>query len=418
MPAAGKKNSPDGAIQELDRLGIAYKDVEKPDSVEDLQAIMAKASREGLRVFPLGGGTALGTGNPGDQTDIVLDMSGLDAIIRFDPKNLNLSVEAGLNIQAVNAFLAREDRGFFLPLDPLCPERATVGGTYASNSSGPWRQFYGTARDLTLGAGALDAAGGSVKFGGVTVKNVSGYDLTKFFIGSAGSLCVITRVSFRILPLPDAFSCCEILLHNNEQAGKLLADIRGSVLVPSALVAAAGHDTGEVRVLAAFEGHPKAVDRQNRDLAKMGEALGGAARVETGREAMQDRIRTAFNPVLEASNRAVFKVAVPMSKGAETLDAIRQLAIDQNLECCLVLLAGNGVAYAHFGYEHEAELHPCVSLLQETAAGQQGHVLPIQVPRSISTNWGRRGNAVVNRFVLEPIKQKLDPQGILLPLNT
>ncbi len=417
MPAV-VNNAPEGALQELDKIGIAYKDVEKPASLDELQAIMAKASHDGLRVFPLGGGTALGTANPGDLVDIVLDMTGLHSIIRFDPKNLNLSVEAGLNIEAVNAFLAREDRGFFLPLDPLGQERATIGGIYASNSSGPWRQFYGTVRDLTLGAGALDAAGNPVKFGGVTVKNVSGYDLTKFFIGSAGSLCLITRVSFRILPLPDAFSCCEILLHNTEQAQKLLADIRGSVLIPSALLAVRGCAAGDLRILAAFEGHPKAVERQNRDLATMGEALGGAARVETGREAMQKTIREAFNPVLEAANRAVFKIAVPISKGAALQDAIRQLAVDQKIECRLVLLAGNGVVYAHFGYEQASELQACVPLLQDAAAGQEGHALPVQAPRSLSKNWGRRGNAVLDRLVLEPIKTKLDPRGILPPLNT
>ncbi len=417
MPATGMTASTDGALQELDRLGIAYKEVEKPDSAAGLQAVMAKASKEGLRVLPLGGGTALGAANLGEQVDIVLDMTGLDSIIRFDPKNLNLSLEAGLNIRAVNDFLAREDRGFFLPLDPLRPEHATIGGTYASNSSGPWRQFYGTVRDLTLGAGALDARGGTVKFGGVTVKNVSGYDLTKFFIGSAGSLCVITRVSCRILPLPDAFSCCEVLLQTGEQAGRLLADIRGSVLVPSALVAAAGHDSREVRVFAAFEGHRKAVERQNRDVSRLGEDLGGSVQVTTGREAMQDRIRTSFNPSIEASNRAVFKIAVPISKGAETLETIRHSAVEHKIECRLSLLGGNGLVHAHFGYEHEADINALAPVLQEKAVRQQGHAVPVQAPLSVCRNWGRRGNAVVDRCVMEPIKQKLDPQGILLPLN-
>ncbi|MCF8104029.1 MAG: FAD-binding oxidoreductase [Desulfohalobiaceae bacterium] len=417
MPATEMTASAEAALQELDQLGIEYKDVEKPDSVDSLQSVMAKASSRDLKVLPLGGGTSLGAANLPQRVDIVLDMTGLDQIIQFDPKNLNLSVQAGQNIQAVNRFLAEQDRGFFLPLDPLLPERATIGGAYASNSSGPWRQFYGTIRDLALGAGALDAGGNAVKFGGVTVKNVSGYDLTKFFIGSAGSLCLITRVSFRILPLPDAFSTCEVLLKDEEQAGQLLSDVRSSVLVPSALIAVREKKTRGLRVIAAFEGHPKAVERQNRDLAKLGEEYGGGSRVLSGREKVQARIREAFNPDPAAEKTAIFKVSVPISKGAQTLGQVRQKAKDQDLEAKLVLLAGNGVLYAHLDYADEADLLPFVSFLKDTAAKQQGHVVPVQAPYSVISGWGLRGDSVVDRFVLQPVKNQFDPSGILLPVN-
>ncbi|MCF8038895.1 MAG: FAD-binding oxidoreductase [Desulfohalobiaceae bacterium] len=417
MPATEMTAPVEAALQELDKLGIAYKDVEKPDSVESLQSVMERASREGLKVLPLGGGTSLGAANLPQRVDIVLDMTRMDKVIHFDPKNLNLNVQAGLNIQAVNQYLAEQDRGFFLPLDPLLSERATIGGTYASNSSGPWRQFYGSVRDLTLGAGALDAGGHEVKFGGVTVKNVSGYDLTKFFIGSAGSLCLITRVSFRILPLPDAFSACEVLLKDEEKAAQLLSDVRSSVLVPSALVAVREKKSPDVRIIAGFEGHPRAVERQNRELSKIGDGYGGSSQVEMGRKKLQAKIGQAFNPDLSAEKTAIFKVSVPISKGAQTLGSIRQKAKDQGMEAKLVLLAGNGVLYVHLDYADEAALSSFVEFVKDAARKQQGHAVPIQVPYSVLSSWGQRGDSVVDRHVLQPIKNTFDPAGILLPLN-
>lgn len=418
MPTTAKTALADTAVQEMDKLNIEYKGVEKPESAEALQSVLAKAFHEGLTVLPLGGGTNLGVGNLPQRVGIVLDMTGLDRVVGFDPKNLNLSLEAGVNLEQVNQFLAAQDRGFFLPLDPLRSDRATIGGTYASNASGPWRQFYGTVRDLALGAQAVDAGGGVVKFGGVTVKNVSGYDLTKFFIGSAGSLCVIHRVSLRILPLPDSFSACELLLKDEESAASLLSDIRASVLVPSALVATTGQESQEVRIVAAFEGHPKAVERQNRELEQMGTTYNGRFQVQVGREAVRAWITEAFNPEIAAQNKAVFKLSVPISKGAQTLGQIRKLFADQGVEAKLSLLAGNGVLYVHLGYEPKADLLSLVASLQDRAKQEQGYALPVQAPAQVLREWGLRGNSQVDRYLLEPIKNKLDPNGILLPLNS
>ena len=111
-----------------------------------------------------------------------------------------MTVLAGTTLNGINEFLAGQGNGFFLPLDPPFSERATIGGVYASNGSGPSRLRYGAVRDQVLGVRGIDAQGGEVGFGGKTVKNVSGYDLTKFLIGSAGSLCLITAAIMRVYP--------------------------------------------------------------------------------------------------------------------------------------------------------------------------------------------------------------------------
>ena len=100
--------------------------------------------------------------------------------------------------------LAGTGKGSFLPLDPPYAEKATIGGIIATNRSGPRRYLYSSARDLLLGLKAVLPNGDIVAFGGKTVKNVSGYDMTKLMIGSWGALGVITEITTRLLPLPEA----------------------------------------------------------------------------------------------------------------------------------------------------------------------------------------------------------------------
>src|SRR5204862_2981794 len=91
----------------------------------------------------------------------------------------------------------------FLPVDPPRPERATLGGLAAANINGPRRALYGGVRDLVIGMKMVLAGGERVKTGGKVVKNVAGYDLAKLFLGSLGSLGVITELTFLVLPRPE-----------------------------------------------------------------------------------------------------------------------------------------------------------------------------------------------------------------------
>jgi glycolate oxidase FAD binding subunit len=218
---------------QLETLGVHAKRLEKPSTEREAQRILARAARERMTVLPVGGATALGTGVLPEAVDLVVDTTGLAKILVFDPRNLNLAVLAGMTLDAINEQLAQHERGFFLPLDPPLSHQASIGGIYAANLSGPSRLRYGTLRDQALGVRGVDAQGREVGFGGKTVKNVSGYDLTRFFIGSAGSLCLITSLSLRVYPLPEASSLCDLSIENLEGLEKFLSALRASVLIPS-----------------------------------------------------------------------------------------------------------------------------------------------------------------------------------------
>lgn len=404
------------AMQELLALGVAVGTVHKPGAEPEVQEILERASRQGQSVLPLGGGTALGIMALPEKVDVVLDLTGLGDVLAFDEKNLNMTVQAGATVDSVNEFLSAQGRGFRLPLDPPWSHRATLGGVYAANASGPSRLLYGTIRDQLLGVRAVDAGGRLLNFGGLTVKNVSGYDLTKFFIGSAGRLCVITRLSLRVHPLPEAASLGEVVLEGEENLRGLLAELRASVLIPLAVVANVTTSEEGFRLRVAFEGQPEAVERQNRDFAKMTRSHGGQVVFHPGQQAVFDHLRTAVNPQEDDGAGLTLKASVPVVQGPAMCSIVRRLAGERGVEAKVALLAGNGVLYVH-ARGTAGDLPGFVTDVLEAAGDLQGHLAVIKALRGMQTARGTPPDPVVEHKVLRPVKEALDPQGVLLPLT-
>jgi len=383
----------------LESLGVEARHVERPTKEREAQQVLARAFKEKLTVLPVGGATAISAGTLPERVDIVLDMTGMEGIAHFDISNLNMTVLAGTTLNGINEFLAGQGNGFFLPLDPPFSERATIGGVYASNGSGPSRLRYGAVRDQVLGVRGIDAQGGEVGFGGKTVKNVSGYDLTKFLIGSAGSLCLITAAIMRVYPLPAASSICEVTFPAIGELEKFLQALRSSVLLPSGVTVE--QVLGAFRVLSAFEGHPLAVERENRDFLSLAGPFGGKGEAKMGREVMEEAIRGAIEPVGDAM---AIKVTVPLSEGPATLAGLKDLAGPAKT----VLFAGNGVILVYGADER------IIDGAKRLAA--HGYVAPIRLHRSLLSTWGPRVNPAVEQIVLRPIKEKLDPSGVFPPI--
>jgi glycolate oxidase FAD binding subunit len=172
----------------------------RPGSEEEVADIVRFAGREKLASVVSGAQTKLGMGMPPRRYDLAVDLSRMDRIIAYDPEDLTLSAEAGAPLSKIARALA--EHGQFIPLAVPFMARATIGGTIASGVDSPLRQSYGTARDFVLGMNFITGDGIAAKSGGRVVKNVSGYDIHKFMIGSLGTLGAITRVNFRTFPLP------------------------------------------------------------------------------------------------------------------------------------------------------------------------------------------------------------------------
>ncbi len=172
----------------------------RPAGAEELARALAEAAGDGLSVIPVGGGRALGMGDPPSRFDLALETAGLDRIVDFSPHDLTVTVEAGMTLEALQAELAKAKQ--FLPLDPFGGPGHSIGGLLATGWSGPLRLRYGTARDYLVGLRVALPDGRLARSGGRVVKNVSGYDLNKLHLGALGTLGVIVEASFKLFPAP------------------------------------------------------------------------------------------------------------------------------------------------------------------------------------------------------------------------
>jgi FAD/FMN-containing dehydrogenase len=179
--------------------GCAPRATVHANTVEQVVEVARFAAAENLAVVPYGNFQQMGLGAPPARYDIALRI-GLHRVISYDPRDLTLSVEAGIPLNVLNRQL-REQRQF-LPLDSHFGGFATIGGILATNSSGPLRHAFGTARDFLLGLEFVSGEGVRTKSGGRVVKSVAGYDIHKLMIGSLGTLGIITSANFRTFPLP------------------------------------------------------------------------------------------------------------------------------------------------------------------------------------------------------------------------
>lgn len=411
-------------VGQLESLGVKAKRTERPTTEKEAQRILGQAFKEKWTVLPCGGGTSLAAGVLPETVDMVLDTTGMSRVLAFDPRNLNMAVLAGMTLDQVNQFLAGQENGFFLPLDPPHPHRATIGGAYAANSSGPLRLRYGTLRDQALGVRGADSQGREVGFGGKTVKNVSGYDLTKFLIGSAGCLCLITSISLRVYPLPESSSLCDLIFGTLEELEKFLGTLRKSVLIPSAVVVtglSGGPGVSDTvgmrfRVMIGCEGLSQAVERQNRDLVKLAGEFGGMGNVSTGRDTMIRGIRSAVEPDRLLEDPLFLKISVPINQGLRTFAAIHKAAQQFGLPLKGVLSAADGIMFLHTGGAHQKNTAIFAQELKDMVPAGRGYIAPLLAHRSFLQSWGARVEPSLHRLVLQPIKDKLDPTGVFPPI--
>ena len=174
----------------------------RPANAEELRDAIAAASARKQSIELTGNGSKRLMAGPVAPADVRITTAGMRRILLYEPRDLTISVEAGLPFAELNAELARN--GQMIPLDGPFNDQATVGGVVAANISGARRRLYGTARDLVIGMKFATMDGKLVDTGGMVVKNVAGLDMGKLMIGSFGTLAGIASVNFKLTPRPQA----------------------------------------------------------------------------------------------------------------------------------------------------------------------------------------------------------------------
>jgi len=181
--------------------GLAPARVIRATSEPEVVEAIRGANERGEAIVVSGGGTRLNVGDPPTRYDAALDLSALRGVIEYEPGDLVATVRAGTTLAELVEVLAA--RGQRWPVEPGMPERATVGGTLASAAGGPSRLRYFHPRDWVIGARVVLGDGTSVRSGGRVVKNVTGYDLTRFWGGTFGTLAAIVELTLKLTAIPE-----------------------------------------------------------------------------------------------------------------------------------------------------------------------------------------------------------------------
>jgi glycolate oxidase subunit GlcD len=441
--AAGPGNYSDGPE---DRVLYAYDASRRrhlPEAVvrgrdtAQIAAVMAAATAHRVPVVPRGAGSGLTGGALPVAGGVVLDLAGMNRIIKIDPADQVAVVEPGVVTAELQA--AAEARGLFYPPDPASVDFCTVGGNAAENAGGLRAVKYGVTRDYVLALDAVLPDGRVFSTGGATIKSVVGYDLTRLIVGSEGTLAVITGLTLRLLPKPEAKATVSAFFNSLDQAAQAVQAVLLSGIIPTALefidglslravesYAGLGLPSGvQAMLLIDVDGAPEVVSGQAGRLAGLLADSGGEA-VKTALDPAEAaglwRARRAMGPAVFnlAPNKLNEDVAVPLGRLAETIRAIH--AIGER----------RGLAIPTFGHAGDGNLHVNVMYDasqpgQEEAAHQAVTDVFAKVLQVGGTLSGEHGvgtaklgyvGAEIDPVALElmhGLKRLFDPAGILNP---
>jgi glycolate oxidase FAD binding subunit len=341
----------------------------QPQSEQEVATILRQANEDGVAVIPRGAGTKSDWGNPPLRADVVLSLVKLNRVTEHAWADLTVTAEAGCTIAELQRTLALH--GQRLAVDPLWPERATVGGVLSANDTGVLRYRYGGLRDLVIGVTLALADGTLAKSGGKVVKNVAGYDLSKLVTGAMGTLGVITSATFRLHPMPKHTRTVTILVPSLRELQAMLGRILDAQLVPAAVQVRAGAGALHIDVL--FEGIEEGIDAQ----------VGALSRIAPVSEGVADVWKR-----LDADA----KISVLPSRIAETLDGLDGYAV----------VEGTGIGWVQ---------SPDLAALREKIERMGGSLVLMRRHNEMDA-WGLPGDALP---LMRAVKKQFDPRNTLNP---
>lgn len=387
--------------------GIPPHVVVEPIDEQQLAATLRLAHDADLAVIPRGGSTKLSWGNPPERADLLLSTSRLDKIVEHVWADLTVSVEAGCTVAALQSALAQH--GQRLAIDPLWPERATIGGILSTNDSGALRLRFGALRDLIIGITVALSDGTLASSGGKVVKNVAGYDLPKLLTGAFGTLGVITRAVFRLHPLPRltrTFTC--LASGFLPEAQRLLSAVQDSQLAHTALQVRLIEDLPQPKIDILFDGTQDGIAAQ---AAAFKSIVSPAPVVEADPPVWNARQELYSAAQREPSTSSVAKFSTLPSRIESAAGAlcsiaasrVRYDAVVQATGIGHVLLGGEPAAMASVLNSFRASLERSGgSLIIHQQPGAGPNVDP----------WGAPGDALP---LMRALKSQFDPKRILNP---
>jgi len=290
-----------------------------PASAEELALLLASCDRDGRPVSIDGAGTLRSIGLPARAGDLHVSTAKLKAMIAHEHADLTASVQSGMTLRAFSDALAKYDQ--FVPLDAPLRKKATVGGTLAAGWGGPRRHLYGRTRDYVIGSRIALADGTLANAGGMVVKNVTGYDMSKLYVGSCGTLGALVSVNLKTLPAPRASRGFHHPLPLDSRS-RAFAQLQTMTATPAAAFwiegfakEFGGADADDGRLFVLMQGSDAFLDRATRDLRS---GLGKAGVPET--HVVDAGANEAFERLCDAYVASVDERSITYRSGGDPSD--------------------------------------------------------------------------------------------------
>lgn len=414
-------NELDGATARAMSIdGAMPRYIAAPRSGNEVAEILREASDRRLTIGPRGGGTKIEIGNPPRSLDVVLSLRNVNGIIDYTPADMTITVRSGAPLSEIQTELARHNQ--MLALDPPYGDEATIGGILAVNDSGPRRYGYGTARDVVIGTTVACLDGRLAKAGGKVVKNVTGYDLNKLYVGSLGTLAVLVEASFKLHPRPLSPRTIWADFADPRCALNVTKRLARSPLNPVAMALTDRPDPAVTalpalwyRLLVEFTGSTAALARKVREtLQYCGEA---GARDAGECDSEQD----VWAPIREhprtfgTPGGMCLKAAVPAPALADLLEAARALSGDRGILGRELAFAGDGIALLYFDKAESGDHAALTQDLRSRAVALGGSLVVRHAPTAVKKLVDVWGAIPSGLGVMKSLKAAYDPLGLLNP---
>jgi glycolate oxidase len=408
-----------------------------PENAAEVSQVLALANREKFPVFPRGAGSGFTGGALPKGGGVVLVTTRMNRILRIDTDNLVAEVEPGVVTEAFQ--IEVEKLGLFYPPDPASLKFSTLGGNVAECAGGPRAVKYGVTKDFVMGLEVVLPTGEVIRTGGETVKGVVGYDLTKLICGSEGTLGVITKIIFKLLPYPDAKKTMLTVFDSIDGAARAVSTIIKGKIIPTTLEFL-DHATltcverrfnlglppeGRAVLLIEVDGDRDLIEKQAEQIHALIKPL-GLVQFRVAKDAAESeelwRVRRLVSPSLRDVNPDKFNedIVVPRSRVPDVIRRIEEIQTRYDIPIVNFGHAGDGNIHVNIMIDksvpgqlekaHEAikEVFQAALDLGGTMSGEHGVGLAKQpfIPMELSAD---------QIGAMRSIKRALDPNNILNP---
>lgn len=409
----------------------------KPGSTAEVAAIVKVCNESNVPIVPRGSGTNLSGGTCPTEGGLVLLFNRMNSLLEIDEENLTATVQPGLI--TLDLISAVEEKGLFYPPDPSSMKISTIGGNINENSGGLRGLKYGVTRDYVIGLEVVLPNGDIIRTGGKLAKDVAGYDLTKLFVGSEGTLGIVTEATLKLIPMPETTKTMLALYQDLDAAAQSVAKIISNKIIPVTLefldrptlivvedFAKIGLPTNvEAVLLIEQDGPPEVVERDMKRMADIcleEKAVSvEIAETESDAVALKTARRTALSALARLKPTTILEDAtVPRSEIAKMVRAINEIADKHNVDICTFGHAGDGNLHPTCitdARDHEemervelafADIFAAAIDLGGTITGEHG----VGAMKAPYLEWKLKKEGI---DAMRAIKQAFDPNNIMNP---